>query len=127
MTKTKGLSYQEFDKCTPRKLNLHILSPKNDSLKKCVNLIKLLTNESPNNGNDLKQECIKDKIKLFSFMSYHSYNTSESLMRNISLRIEYCKKNVASGKVFFSEAVIVICNNKKEERCKQIDTIREKI
>lgn len=106
----------EFQKETPRKMTLHILSKNRDI---CVSFIEFLTNEKLGDGsNELLEKQIIKKLNLFSFINYKIYNKASELMKSIIQAIIDDKKNLAPNspiKSTYSEVVIIIDNSDIKE------------
>mgnify|MGYP002626632572 FL=1 len=106
----------------PRKMTIHVLS--NDR-KDCISFVENLTGQKfPVLSNELKEEDIKDKFNLFSFMNYKIYNSEKVIMEVIKEKSCFIFHNPKSSEKIYSEIVVVLNN---DEINKQIETIKKEI
>ena len=106
----------------PRKITIHVLS--NDR-KDCISFVENLTGQKfPELSNELKEENIKDKLNLFSFMNYKIYNSEKVIMEIIKEKSSFIYHNPKSSEKIYSEIVVVLNN---DEINKQIETIKKEI
>ena len=110
---TKNFNLEQFQKETPRKMTIHILSKE---LNDCVNFVKLFTGQKLDNAKELLEREINKKNDLYSFMNYKIYDDSSLLMEQIKKQIEF----VENEEAIYSEIVIILDN---EDISKQISNI----
>ena len=111
-------SLKDFqEKETPRKMTMHILS---DNREDCISFVEHLINEKfPKDSDELKEENIKTKINLYSFMNYKIYTSPDSIMNNIkSISSFICK--FPKSTMNFSEVILILNNDKINEQIKII-------
>ena len=114
---TKNLSLEQFQKETPRKMTIHILSNKE---KDCIEFVEFITKEKIN-STELLEKNIEKKINLYSFMNYKVYEDAKELMNQIKKVAEFVSKNLKSENAIYSEMIIILDN---DEINNQIDAIK---
>jgi hypothetical protein len=117
---TKNFNLEQFQKETPRKMTIHILS---NELNDCINFVKLFTGQKLDNAKELLEKEIKKKNDLYSFMNYKIYDNSSELMEQIKKQIEFVKKI----KAIYSEVVIILDNGGISNQISNIENNFKKI
>ena len=113
----RSMDLVQFNKATPRKMTIHILS---DKRKDCISLVEFLTNTKFPYSNELNEVDIKPKINLYSFINYKVYEKTSKMMNSIIKKGNLDQKGEAKNS--FSEVIIIIDN---ENIYHQIDEIRD--
>ena len=116
--KSKELALEEFQKQTPRKMTIHLLSSK---LEDCIEFIETFTNEKIGKKNELLEKNIETKINLYSFMNYKIYKDASKLMEEIENKVKINHQDPKAN--IFSEVLIILDNDDIEN---QICTINNK-
>ena len=113
----KNFNENEFEKQTPRKMTIHILS---DKEKDCKSLAEFLTKEKFPYSRELLCKNIKNKVNLYSYMNYIVYTNASDMMKKMIRKCELAQKE--KEKEIFSEVIMIIDN---ENIYTQIKEIRE--
>ena len=113
----RSMDLVQFNKATPRKMTIHILS---DKRKDGISLVEFLTNTKFPYSNELNEVDIKPKINLYSFINYKVYEKTSKMMNSIIKKGNLDQKGEAKNS--FSEVIIIIDN---ENIYHQIDEIRD--
>ena len=115
INKNKNLKENQFDKETPRKMTLHILS---DKEKDCISLVEFLTKEKFPNSKELLEKNIKNKVNLYSYMNYKIYKNASYLMKKMVIKCRLAQDK--DKNVIFSEVIIIIDNESIYDQIKEI-------
>ena len=115
----KKMEFYQFDKETPRKMTIHILSERQ---KDCISLVEFLTKKVFPYSNELLERNITNKVNLYSFMNYIVYKNASEMMKAIIKKSQLAQED--KSKTIFSEMIIIIDN---ESIFDQIDEIRHQI
>ena len=115
-------SLEEFQKATPRKITLHILSK---NIEDCSSFVQKLSNNRIQNGQaELLEKDIIKKERLYSFMNYKIYNDPEMIIKNIKSKCEIISKDPKNKNVLYSEVIIILDN---ENINKHVEILKNKI
>ena len=104
---SKKLSLEKFQKETPQKMAIHILSNK---IEDCIKFVEFFTNKKPNENKELLEKNIEEKINLYSFMNYKIYEDVSELMEEIIKKANYVYNNRKSKNIIYSEVIIILDN-----------------
>ena len=115
INKNNNLKENQFDKETPRKMTLHILS---DKEKDCISLVEFLTKEKFPNSKELLEKNIKNKVNLYFYMNYKIYKNASYMMKEM---VKKCRLAQDKDKnIIFSEVIIIIDNESIYDQIKEI-------
>ena len=95
INKNNNLKENQFDKETPRKMTLHILS---DKEKDCISLVEFLTKEKFPNSKELLEKNIKNKVSLYSYMNYKIYKNASYMTKEM---VKKCRSAQVKIKTLF--------------------------
>ena len=114
INKNNNLKENQFDKETPRKMTLHILS---DKEKDFISLVEFLTKEKFPNSKELLEKNIKNKVSLYSYMNYKIYKNASYMMKEM---VKKCRLAQDKEKnIIFSEVIIIIDNESIYDQIKK--------
>jgi len=111
----KNLKENQFEKETPRKMTIHILS---DKEKNCISLAEHLTKEKFPNSKELLEQNIKNKVNLYSYMNYKIYEDASYMMKEMVKKCMSAQNKEENN--IFSEIIIIIDSERIYDQIKEI-------